>query len=157
MEQLKFFKMNKFGLSQKMKLFLGIIFIFPFIVLLWVVLEDDIVNPKSSEEIFLTMRKKIECQGVVDSIYRQKMNNNQLTLLTKECDFIVESSWTMKFIVGDSISKKEGELFLEHYRKGELIEVFDYREIAKEMKDDDWDIIKKRLKEKLNIVKDKEH
>ena len=157
MEQLKFFKMNDFGLSRKMKLFLGIIFIFPFIVLIWVVLGNVIVNPKSPEEIFLTMREKIECQGVVDSIYRQKMNNNQLTLLTKECDFIVESSWTMKFIVGDSISKKEGELFLEHYRDGELIEILDYREIAKEMKDNDWDIIKKRLKEKLNIAKDNEH
>jgi len=79
-----------------------------------------------------------------------EMNNNQLTLVTKRCDFIVESIWTEKFTVGDSISKKEGELFVEHYRDGELIDVLDYGDIAKEMKDDDWDIIWRRLKEKIN-------
>lgn len=150
MEQQRFFNMNKLGLSWRVKLFLGVIFLLPFIVLFWVVLADDIINPKSSGEVFLAMRKEISCTGNVDSIYRQKMNNNQLTLVTKRCDFIVESIWTEKFTVGDSISKKEGELFVEHYRDGELIEILDYRDIAKEMKDDDWDIMWRRLKEKIN-------
>ncbi len=134
MEQPKFFKMDKVSFSWKMKLFLAIIFITPFIVLFWVVLADDIINPKSSGEIFLNMREKIECQGVVNSIYRQKMNNNQLTLVTENCAFIVESKWTRKFLINDSISKKKGELFVEHYRGGKLIEVLNYHDIAKDMK-----------------------
>ena len=142
--------MNEFGLSRKMKLFLGIIFIFPFIVLLWIVFAKDLINEKSSEEVFLSMRKEISCYGNVDVIYRQKKNRNVLTLKTKNCVYQVPYKWETKFLVGDSISKKEGELFIEHYRDGELIEILDYRDIAKEMKDDDWDIMWRRLKEKIN-------
>lgn len=134
MEQPKFFKMDKVPFSWKIKLFLAIIVLTPFIVLFWVVLADDIINPKSSGQIFLNMREKIECQGVVNSIYRQKMNNNQLTLLTENCEFIVESKWTRNFLVNDSISKKKGELFVEHYRDGKLIEILDYHDLAKDRK-----------------------
>lgn len=153
MAQQKFFKMNEFGLSWKMKLFLGVIFTLPFIVLFWVVLADDIINPKKLGESYLLDKIKINCQGSINEIFRQKMNHNIQTLKTDYCIFGLPPKWENRFIVGDSISKKEGELFVEHYRDGELIEILDYREIAKEMKDDDWDIIKK----KLNIAEDKEH
>src|SRR5690554_2320937 len=149
--------MNEFGLSRKMKLFIGVIFIFPFIVLLWVVLADDIISPKKLGESYLHNKIKINCNGNVDEIYRQKMDHNILALKIKSCILDVPWRWENKFLVGDSISKKEGELFLEHYQDGELIEILDYREIAKEMKDDDWDIMWRRLKEKINIAKDKEH
>ena len=59
MEQQKYFNMSDLGLSRKVKIFLGVIFILPFIVLFWVVLADDIINPKSSGEVFLAMREKI--------------------------------------------------------------------------------------------------
>ncbi len=126
--------MKEDAYSWKLKLFLLIIFITPFIILFGIVLFDAIVYPKSSGEIFLDIRVKTDCQGVVNSIYRQKMNNNQLTLVTEDCAFIVDSKWTSKFLIGDSISKKGGELFVEHYRDGKLIEILDYRDIAKDMK-----------------------
>lgn len=150
MEQQKYFKMNELGLSRKMKLFLGLIFILPFIVLFWVVLADGIINPKSSGENYLLDKIKINCNGNVEEIYRQKMNHNILALKIKNCILNVPWRWETKFQLGDSISKKEGELFVEHYRNGELIEILDYRDIAKEMKDDDWDIMWRRLKEKIN-------
>jgi len=130
----KFFKMEKVGLSWKMNFFLSFILITPFVILFGIVLGDDIINPKSPGEIYLNMQMKIECEGVVDSIYRQKMNNNQLTLVMRNCEFIVYSKWTKRFLIGDSISKKEGELFVEHYRDGKLLEILDYHDIARRMK-----------------------
>jgi len=62
------------------------------------------------------------------------MSHNTLTLKAKKQNFYVPYRWETKFLVGDSISKKEGELFVEHYRDGELIEILDYRDIAKDMK-----------------------
>lgn len=121
-------------LSWKMKIFLSFILITPFVILFWIVLGDDIINPKSPEEIYLNMQMKIECEGVVDSIYRQKMNNNIQTLKTNNCIFQLPAKWEIKFKVKDSISKKEGYLFVEHYRDGKLIEILDYRDIAKHRK-----------------------
>ena len=144
--------MSELRLSRKVKIFLGVIFIFPFIVLFWIAFGSEIINPRTSEEVFLELRLQINCEGVVKSIYRQKMNHNVQALKTEKCIFQVDAVWEDSFLVGDSISKKEGELFVEHYRNGELIEILDYRDIAKERKNDSWGIIWRRLKEKINIA-----
>lgn len=124
--------MEKLVLPWKMKLFLLFILIFPFAILFWIVVGKEIINPKTPAEAFLNMRIKIDCQGVVDSIYRQKMNHNVQTLKTRNCIFQVDAVWENRFSIGDSISKKEGELFVEHYRDGKLLEVLDYHDIAKD-------------------------
>ena len=126
--------MEKTAFSWKMKIFLLVILIFPFVILFWIVAGKEIINPRTPEEVFLNMREKINCQGVVDFIYRQKMNHNVQTLKTKYCIFQIDAVWENRFFIGDSISKKEGELFLEHYRDGKLLEILDYRDIAKDRK-----------------------
>lgn len=134
LELLKFFKMEKTAFSWKMKTFLFFIFTFPFVILFWIVAGKEVINPRTPEEVFLNIREKISCQGVVDSIYRQKMNHNVQTLKTRYCIFQLDAVWEDRFLIGDSISKKKGELFLEHYRDGKLLEILDYHDIAKNRK-----------------------
>ena len=121
--------------DNKVKYFLIFMMVFPIIGLFgwifWGVITDD----RTGGEIFLSSRKEINCVGRVDSIYRQKMNHNILTLRTENCIFQVEAEWESKFQIGDSISKKKGELIVRHYRNGQFIEVLDYRDVAKNIKD----------------------
>jgi|SRR5690606_1289203 len=126
--------MEKTAFSWKMKTFLFFIFTFPFVILFWIVAGKEVINPRTPEEVFLNIREKISCQGVVDSIYRQKMNHNVQTLKTRYCIFQLDAVWEDRFLIGDSISKKKGELFLEHYRDGKLLEILDYHDIAKNRK-----------------------
>src|SRR5699024_5848660 len=107
--------------SWKIRIFLLFILAFPFVILFWIVVGKEIINPKPPEEVFLNMRKKINCQGVVDSIYRQKMNHNVQTLKTRYCIFQIDAAWEDRFLIGDSISKKKGDLFVEHYRDRKLL------------------------------------
>ncbi len=126
--------MEKLQISTRLKVFLIFVCFVPLLFLFFYVNYDNILNSKSSKEVFLESRSKDECIGKVDSIYRQKMNHNILTLKTSDCIFQVDADWEAKFMVGDSISKKKGELIVKYYRNGKLIEVLDYRDIAKTMK-----------------------
>lgn len=106
----------------------------PFIGLFGWVFLNVLLDKRNGGEIFLDSRRTINCEGKVQIIYRQKMNHNIQTLRTKNCKFQVEGVWENKFLVGDSISKKQGESFVEHYRSGKLIDILDYHDIAKDMK-----------------------
>lgn len=118
--------MNKPLLSFKLKLFLIIVLFAPLVFLIIYINYDRIINPKSRIESLLERRSNEECIGRIDSIYRQKMNHNILVLQSENCVFQVEPFWEHKFKVGDSISKKKGELQVEHYRDGKLLELLDY-------------------------------
>jgi len=118
--------MSKPFLSIKLKLLLIIVCFAPLVFLIIYINYDSIINPKSRIESLLERRSERECIGKIDSIYRQKMNHNILVLQTENCIFQVEPFWEDKFKVGDSISKKRGELQVEHYRDGKLLEVLDY-------------------------------
>lgn len=126
--------MGNFEVDKKVKYFLLFMVFFPLVGLFGWIFWDFITDDRTNGEIFLDSRTKIDCIGKVDSIYRQKMNHNILTLKTQSCIFQVDADWETKFQLGDSISKKKGELIVEHYRNGELIEVLDYHDIAKHMK-----------------------
>jgi|SRR5699024_51585 len=126
--------MGNLEVDKKVKVFLFIMISFPLVGLFSWIFWDFVTDDRTNGEIFLDSRAEIECIGKVDSIYRQKMNNNILTLKTQSCIFQVEAYWEANFKSGDSISKKKGELIVEHYRNGELIEILDYRNIAKDIK-----------------------
>jgi len=135
MEQLKFLiEMNYFNLPGKVKYFLIFMIATPFVGLFGWVFLNALTDTRSSGEIYLSFQVKKECFGKVKSIYREKMNHNVLTLSTMNCIFQVPYKWESNFKINDSISKKEGELFVEHYRGGKLLEVLDYHDIAKDMK-----------------------
>ncbi len=134
MEQQKFFNMEEFTIPFKLKILLITVCFVPIVFLFIYVNYDGIMNPKSSKEVFLELIFKEECDGIIDSIYRQKMNHNILTLKTEFCVHTVPRLWETKFEVGDSISKRKGESILKHYREGKLIEILDYNDIAKNMK-----------------------
>lgn len=106
----------------------------PFVGLFGWVFLNVVLDKRSPSEIFLDSRRTINCEGKIHKIYRQKMNHNIQTLKTENCEFQVEANWEDKFQINDSISKKEGELFVEHYRDGKLIEVLDYHDVAREMR-----------------------
>lgn len=147
--------MNDFNIDKKAKRFMFIMMFSPLVGLFGWVFWEAITEDRTSGEIYLSFIVKEECEGKITSIYRQKMNHNVLALKTKNCEHTVPSRWETKFLVGDSISKKMGWLFVAHYRDGELLEILDYHDIAKDMKDDTFYVIKKRIKEKLNIAEDK--
>src|SRR5690606_8778210 len=119
--------MEEFKLDSKVKYFLLFMVFLPLVGLFGWIFWKTINDNRTYSEIFLDSRTNIDCVGKVDSIYRQKMNHNILALRTKDCIFQVEADWETKFQIGDSISKKKGELIVEHYRNGKLIEVLDYR------------------------------
>lgn len=126
--------MRNYELNRKLRFFLLTMIVFPFIVLFCIVIAPDLINPPKPGENYLRDKIKINCQGRVFKIYRQRMNHNIQTLKTESCLFQLPSNWEDKFQVNDSISKKEGELFVEHYRDGKLLEVLDYHDIAKDLK-----------------------
>ncbi len=126
--------MEGFELNKKIKYFLFFMLFFPLIGLFGWIFWNTITDNRTGGEIYLSSKIEIECIAKVDSIYRQKKEHNTLALKTEDCVFYVPSDWETKFQLGDSISKKKGELVVEHYRNGELIEVLDYYDIAKHMK-----------------------
>lgn len=106
----------------------------PILFLFLYVNWNYIFNPKSRAEVFLESRLEKNCSGKIDSIFRQKNNHNILTLRTKNCSFEVDYPWENKFQLGDSISKKVTESTIKIFRKNKLIEILDYRDIAKTIK-----------------------
>lgn len=115
--------MKEKTISPRLKLLLQIVSVLPFIFLLIWIIIPELYESRTFKDRFFEREEQIECIGVVDSIYRQKMNHNILTLRTNTCDYEIHSSWENKFLVGDSIVKKREELFIKHYRGGELIEI----------------------------------
>src|SRR5699024_551030 len=119
--------MKKENISPRLKLFIQIVSVTPFIFLLIWMIIPDLYESRTFKDRFFEREEKIGCIGVVDSIYRQKMNHNIITVKTNSYVYEIQSSWENKFLVGDSIIKREGELFIEHYRDNELIEILDIK------------------------------
>ncbi len=126
--------MRDFKVDKKVKYFLFFMLFFPLIGLFVWIFWKTVTDDSTDREVFLKYETSTEFIGKVDSIYRLKMSHNTLTLKSDKHNFYVPSDWESKFQLGDSISKKKGELIVEHYRNGELIEVLDYHDIAKHMK-----------------------
>lgn len=126
--------MGKFELNRNAQVFLLIMIVLPFLGLFGWVFFNTITDTRSAGDIYLSFQIKKECFGNVESIYRQKMNHNVLTLRIMNCIYQVPYKWENKFKIGDSISKKEGEIIVKHFRNGKLLEILDYRDIAKDMK-----------------------
>lgn len=126
--------MDFLNLPNKARCFLFFMIGAPFIGLFVWVFLNAFLDKRKASEIFLDSRRTISCEGKVQEIYRQKMNHNVQTLKAKNCIFQIDAKWEDRFEIGDSISKKEGELFVEHYRDGKLLEILDYHDIARRMK-----------------------
>ena len=126
--------MRKFELNRKAQAFLIVGCVLPFVGLIAIILWDNFSDKMTQEEMYLEYEKKSSFTGKIDTLYRLKMNHNTLTLKAEKQNFFVPAKWEDKFQINDSISKKEGELFVEHYRDGKLLEVLDYHDIAKDMK-----------------------
>ncbi|MBW3519805.1 hypothetical protein [Flavobacterium sp. NKUCC04_CG] len=120
------------GIDSKVKFFLYFMMFFPLVGLFGYVFWESITDDRTSSEIYLSYRVKIVCFGKVKSIHRG--DRQVLVLNTSDGLFEVPFEWEDKFKLDDSISKKKGELTLEHYRSGTLIEMLDYNEIAKNIK-----------------------
>lgn len=126
--------MENFKLDGKVKAFLFFMIFSPLVGLFSWIVWDAFFDERTHEQMFLESEKKAEFVGKVDTLYRLKMSHNTLTLKTGKHNFYVPAAWENKFLVGDSIAKKKGELFVKHYRGGRLIEILDYHDIAKDMK-----------------------
>src|SRR5690554_3119838 len=119
--------MEKSQISTRLKTLLVFVFLIPFLFLFSWIFIPNFFDNRSFEERFLEREREIECIGIIDSIYRQKMNHNILTLKINECIYEITPLWENKFQVGDSISKKKGELIVEHYRNEKLLEVIEVK------------------------------
>tara|TARA_B100001105_G_C22219762_1_gene369126 strand:- start:136 stop:516 length:381 start_codon:yes stop_codon:yes gene_type:complete len=126
--------MGSFVDNGRAKYFLILVCSLPVITLFGWIFWTSITDTRTSGERYLDSKSDMVCSGTIDSIYREKMNHNILALKTKSCVFDVPFNWENNFNLGDSISKKKGHLHVEHYREGKLLEVLDYREIAKTLK-----------------------
>src|SRR5690606_8670864 len=119
---------------KKVKYFLLFMVFLPLIGLFGWVFWKTVTDNSTDKYAFLKYEANTDFIGKIDSIYRLKMSHNTLTLKSDKYNFYVPPDWETKFQLGDSISKKKGELIVKHYRNGKLIEVLDYRDIAKTMK-----------------------
>lgn len=113
------------------KAILILVMAIPLFLLFGWVFFNSITDKRTGKEIYLDMVVNNDCEGIVDSIYRQKMNHNIMVLKTKNCEFQVEAEWEKKFKINDSISKRRGSLKVEHYREGQLLEILDYNNLEK--------------------------
>lgn len=104
----------------------------PLLFLFGYILSLSISDDRTAKERYLDYVIDDHCSGNIDSIYRQKMNHNIMILKTNKCEFQVEAEWENYFKVGDSISKHKGQLILDHYRNGKLIETLDYNNLNRE-------------------------
>lgn len=124
--------MKDFNISNGDKLIVVSVMAIPILFLFGYVFLNTIIDNRTAKERYLDYVIDDYCSGKVDSIYRQKMNHNIMILKTNECEFQVEAEWENYFKVGDSISKHKGQLILEHYRNGKLIETLDYNKLNRE-------------------------
>lgn len=123
LEQLKSFNMRNENSNLRLRILVMIISVLPFLFLFAWMIIPELYDSRTLKDRFLEREESTECVGIINDIYRQKNNHNILTLKTKECIYEIHSAWENKFQIGDSISKKEGNLFIEHYRNGTLIEI----------------------------------
>jgi len=123
--------MTNLKIGNKEKIILASVMVIPLLLLFGWIFFDSITDKRTGKEIYLDMVIDDNCEGIVDSIYRQKMNHNIMALKTKNCEFLVEAEWENKFKINDSISKRKGSLKVEHYRNGRLLEILDYNNLVK--------------------------
>lgn len=116
-------------MSAKEKIILIGVIVIPLLLLFSWIFFNSITDKRTGKEVYLDMVIDKKCEGIVDSIYRQEMNHNVLALKTKDCIFEVEPEWEKKFEIGDSISKRKGELYLKYYRNDRLVEVLNYEDL----------------------------
>ncbi|AYN03767.1 hypothetical protein [Flavobacterium sp. 140616W15] len=121
--------MTDLKLSIKEKVILISVMGIPLLLLFGWIFFNSITDKRTGKEVYLDMMIDKKCEGIVDSIYRQEMNHNVLALKTKDCIFEVEPEWEKKFEIGDSISKRKGELYLKYYRNDRLVEVLNYEDL----------------------------
>lgn len=121
--------MTDLKLSIKEKVILISVMGIPLLLLFGWIFFNSITDKRTGKEVYLDMVIDKKCEGIVDSIYRQEMNHNVLALKTKDCIFEVEPEWEKKFEIGDSISKRKGELYLKYYRNDRLVEVLNYEDL----------------------------
>ena len=101
----------------------------PLLLLFGWIFYNSIADKRTGKEIYLDSERQTECRGIIDSIYRLEMSHNTLTLKVSKCNFYVPPEWENKFKIGDSISKRKGELVLKHYREHKLLEILDYEKL----------------------------
>ena len=123
--------MTDFKKGNKQKTILILVMAVPLLLLFGWIFFNSITDKRTRKEIYLDMVVNNDCEGSVDSIYRQEMNHNIMVLKTKNCEFQVEAEWENKFKINDSISKRKGSLKIEHYRDGQLLEILDYNNLEK--------------------------
>ena len=123
--------MTDLKISNKEKIILISLMAIPLLsIFIWIFI-NSITDKRTGKEIYLDIVKDDNCEGIVDSIYRQKMNHNIMVLKSKNCEFLVEAEWENKFRINDSISKKKGSLKVRHYRNGLLVEILDYGNLVR--------------------------
>lgn len=123
--------MTDLKISSKEKLILISVMATPLLLLFCWIFFNSITDKRTGKEIYLSHEINTECMGKIDSVYRLKMNHNTLTLNVSGDDFYVPPEWENKFKINDSISKKKGSLKVEHYRKGNLLEILDYNNLLR--------------------------
>lgn len=121
--------MKDFSISNREKLIVVSVMAIPMLFLFGYVFYEYISDDRTAKERFLESVIQVNFIGKVDSIYRQKMNHNTMVLKSNEQEFYVPGEWENYFKVGDSISKHKGQLILENYRNGKLIENLDYNKL----------------------------
>ena len=123
--------MKDLKISSKEKLILISMMATPLLLLFCWIFFNSITDKRTGKEIYLNHEINTECMGKIDSVYRLKMNHNTLTLNVSGDNFYVPPEWENKFKINDSISKKKGSLKVEHYRKGNLLEILDYNNLVR--------------------------
>jgi len=81
------------------------------------------------KEKYLQNRFGIEFNATVILIKNDRNNRSIETVFSIKNKIVLPDDWREKVMVGDSISKNEGELFLKVFRKDSLIDSLNYEDI----------------------------
>lgn len=125
-------RIQNFKLGKTDKIIIYSVLFIPLLILFIFMMKGLFFDPKSKRDYFFEIRQTYNFHGTIDSIYRQKQNHNILTLMSENNILPIDRGWQNKFKIGDSISKNQGSLLVEHYRDGRLIEVLNYEDLLKE-------------------------
>jgi hypothetical protein len=88
-------------------------------------------NEPGAKEAFLIETAKETFEGKVDSMYNDKQNHNaRMAILSDKYKFGLYRDWKSKIDLGDSLSKSNGSLVVEVFKKDGSKLVLNYRALA---------------------------
>ena len=115
---------------KKIELLLWGVMFSPLAILAGLVVYVNFFKEKLPQDVtYLQYRTREEFNGIVTSINEDRKNRSVETVFSKDDKIVFPDEWRKNVKVDDSISKKEGELFLKIFRNNTLKDSLNFGDI----------------------------